>query len=533
MTKIWNSVIILVFLILIFNNSLICFGTNIQLPIQNSHKITEHPQEVWNKTFGGATLDWGWSVQQTQDGGFIIAGETTSFGAGGFDAWLIKTDEMGNEQWNKTFGGSDKDGARSVKQTSDNGYILGGYVDSYGFPGHDAWFIKTDDEGNEEWNSFFGGPASDGTFKVIQTHDEGYLGIGYADSYGAGDHDIWLIKTDSNGNEHWNRTYGTADWELGYSVKQTKDDCFVLIGTTNSYGAGAQDAWLIKTDEYGVEEWNRTYGGTDNDWGSAVLQTEDGGYILTGDTRSFGSGGYDFWLIKTDNYGNEQWKRYYGDSLYDETCYNLKSTSDGGYILTGTKTSFETGLTDYLLIKTDKDGFMQWNLTIDGGNDDWCYSVDETVDGGYIVVGKTNSYGNGNYDIWLIKVELVNHPPEICEIDGTNNGKPEVEYNYTISASDPDGDNVYYTIDWGDETPVTKYGPFESGEKFIINHSWCEKGEYILKARASDIHGLYGEWGNLEVTIPIYKSFILQNFQIYWLCKVLTSKFLLLKLILS
>ncbi len=459
MTK--NSLIItfviIIFLIGINNTSSTSIDIIKTMRIPNKNEYI--PKEAWNKTFGGEDLDWGWSVQETTDGGFIIAGETVSFGAGGYDAWLIKTDSNGNETWNKTFGGAVKDGVRSVQQTNDSGYIIAGYADSYGNPGHDVWLIKTDDGGNEEWNSIFGGLASDGAFSVWQTIDEGYVAVGYVDSYGAGNHDLWLIKTDMNGNEEWNKTYGTTEWDLGNSVQQTSDGGYIIIGATESYGSGNQDAWLIKTDMYGNEEWNKTYGGTLNDWGSAVVMADDGGYLITGDTRSYGPGGYDVWLIKTDMYGNEEWNKTYGDSASTDTGYSIKETSDGGYIITGTKTSFATELTDVWLIKTDVNGYMQWNLTLDGGEDDWSYSVDETMDEGYIITGLTNSYGNGGYDLWLIKVELVlyeNQPPNNPSDPEPEDGATDVDVNADLSwtCSDPEGDDLIYDVYFESDDPT-------------------------------------------------------------------------------
>ena len=528
-----SRLIIFVIIIFIGSNIIIGSGDNFKKIMNLSNSNVLIPREAWNKTFGGGNLDWGWSVQETIDGGFIIAGETVSFGSGGYDAWLIKTDGNGNETWNKTFGGASKDGSRTVSQTNDNGYILGGYADSYGYPGHDAWFIKTDTEGNEEWNTTVGGIASDGTFTVIQTSDEGFIGVGYADSYGAGNHDLWLVRTDKYGNEQWNKTYGTADWDLGYSLKECDDGGYIIIGTTQSYGAGNQDAWLIKTDINGVEEWNKTYGGANNDWGSAVVIGEDG-YYITGDTRSYGSGGYDVWLIKTDEYGNEQWKRVYGESVSDDTGYSFIQTSDGGFAIVGTKTSFSTQLTDMWLIKTDYNGYMNWNITIDGGEDEWSYSVDETTDGGYIITGRTNSYGSGNYDFWLIKVELVNYenlPPDAPVIDGPRRGKAGEEHEYTFTSEDHDGEDVSYYIRWGDGQviPWTDFQP--SGSPYVDNHTWTEEGNYILEAKAKDIYGEESDWERISISMPRNK--ILQNSLILKLFERIPNMFSMLNYILG
>ena len=495
-----NKLIITFFLIfLIVISSSLSIGINIKESKKALHSNEYFPKEAWNKTYGGTALDWGWCVQGTSDGGLIIAGETVSFGSGGYDAWLIKTDINGNETWNKTFGGYAKDGGRSVIQTNDDGFIIGGYVDSYGFPGHDVWLIKTDDNGLEEWNSIFGGILSDAAFSIQQTSDGGYVALGYVDSYGAGNHDIWLIKTDMNGYEEWNKTYGTSEWEIGYSAQQTIDDGFIIIGTTESYGSGGQDAWLIKTDAHGNEQWNKTFGGKNNDWGSAVVITDDGGYLLTGDTLSYGPGGYDLWLVKTDNYGNEQWKRVYGDSSSDDTGYSIKKTSDGGYIVTGTKTSFGSGLSDVWLIKTDGEGIIQWNFTFDGGIDDWAYSVDETLDGGYIITGLTNSYGAGDYDLLLIKVVLDNNenqPPTIPEISGPQFGEIEVDNEYFFVSEDLEGDEILYLVDWDDGNISGWLGPFKSGETIQIFHEWLEPGIYEIRAKAKDTYELESDWSD-------------------------------------
>jgi S-formylglutathione hydrolase FrmB len=311
---------------------------------------------MWNKTFGGSDLERGTSIQQTSDGGYIIAGSTRSYGAGNGDVWLIRTDSSGDVAWNQTFGGSDSDYGFSVQQTLDGGYIIAGSTNSYG----------------------------------------------------AGRSDVWLIKTDSSGNETWNQTFGGSDYDHGHSVQQTSDGGYIITGRTNSYGAGRSDVWLIKTDSSGDVAWNQTFGGSDNDDGYSVQQSSDGGYIITG-AYSYGAGRADVWLIKTDSSGNEMWAQIFGGSYYDYGS-SVRQTSDGGYIIAGDTESYGVGHTNVWLIKTDSSGDVEWTQTFGGSGSDYGRSVQQTSDGGFIIGGSRRFYGAGDGDIWLLKVTASPEP---------------------------------------------------------------------------------------------------------------------------
>ncbi|WXG46216.1 MAG: hypothetical protein WED05_06055 [Candidatus Atabeyarchaeum deiterrae] len=205
------------------------------------------PQAAWNKTYGGTGYDAARSVQQTSDGGYILAGYTSSFGAGGYDFWLVKTDGSGNQQWNKTYGGASDDGARSVQQTSDGGYVVAGYTTSFGAGGYDFWLVKTDGSGNQQWNKTYGGTGYDSAQSVQQTSDGGYVMAGGTFLSGASFADFCLVKTDGSGNQQWNKTYGGAVHDSAYSVQQTSDGGYIVAGLTWSFGAGGDDFWLVKT----------------------------------------------------------------------------------------------------------------------------------------------------------------------------------------------------------------------------------------------------------------------------------------------
>jgi hypothetical protein len=359
--------------------------------------FAQPPDTLWTRTFGGSNTDEGRSIQQTTDGGYIIAGKTESYGAGNSDVYLIKTDASGNEQWSQTFGGSSNDNGRSVRQTDDDGYIIAGYTLNYGAGANDVWLIKTDASGNEQWSQTFGGSSGDFGQSVQQTSDGGYIIAGTTYSYGAGYKDVYLIKTDASGQEQWSQTFGGFANDMGRSVQQTIDGGYIIAGSTLSYGPGSYDVWLIKTDASGQEQWSQTFGGSSGDYGKSVQQTSDGGYIIAGQSD------FDVYVIKTDASGQEQWSQTFGGEGGD-SGHSVKQTSDAGYIIAGTTESYSAGMKDVWLIKTDASGQGQWSQTFGGSNTDEGRSVQQTTDGGYIVAGFTQSYGAGGSDAWLIRL---------------------------------------------------------------------------------------------------------------------------------
>lgn len=358
----------------------------------------------WSQTYGGSGDDEAYSVIQTSDGGYALAGFTNSSGAGSYDFWLVKTNSSGAMQWSQTYGGAGDDEGCSVVQTSDSGYMLVGSTTSYGAGETDAWLVKTDSSGGVQWNQTYGARAEDVAYSVVQTSDGGYALAGYTDSYGAGGYDFWLVKTNSSGGMMWNQTYGGAGDDEASNVIQTSDGGYALAGYTASLGAGIDDFWLVKTDSSGNMLWNRTYGGSGDDEASCVIQTSDGGYALAGATNSSGTGGYDFWLVKTDSSGQSQWNQTYGGT-YDEAANSLVQTSDGGYALAGWTGSYGAGDVDYWLVKTDSSGSTQWSQTYGGAGDDESFSLVQTSDVGYALVGFTSSYGAGDYDAFLVKTD--------------------------------------------------------------------------------------------------------------------------------
>jgi hypothetical protein len=369
-------------------------------------------QITFQRTYGGASWDRGRSVTQTTDDGYVIAGYTRSFGAGGHDVYLVKTDASGDTIWTRAFGGANNDYAYSVKQTADGGYVIAGQTWSFGAGFGDVWLIKTDAAGDTIWTRTFGGASYDGGHSVTQTADDGYVVTGWTSSCGAGNYDVWLIKTDALGDTIWTHTYGGTSYDNGWSVAQTTDGGYIVTGYTTSFGDG--DVWLIKTDSDGDTIWTRTYGGASSDEAYSVAQTADGGYVIAGWTYSSGGGNWNIYLVKTDASGDTMWTRFFGGEDFDRG-WSVAQTADGGYVIVGETHSFGAGGTDLWLIKTDAWGDTMWTRTYGGADTDYGRSVAQTSDGGYVIAGTTWSFGTGVYDFWLIKTDSAGNSPAIAE----------------------------------------------------------------------------------------------------------------------
>jgi len=349
-------------------------------------------QITFQKTYGVSCCDWGSSVQQTTDGGYIIGGTS-----GGPDLYLIRTDVNGDLLWTRSFGGTGYDFGNSVRQTTDGGFILVGNTQSFGAGGKDVYLIKTDSNGDTLWTKTYGGTGTDDGYSVQQTTDGGYIVTGTTNSFGT--YDVYLIKSDANGNLLWSKTYGGALGDVGSSVQQTTDGGYIITGETSSFGAGANDVYLIRTDSIGGMLWSRTFGEIFAENGYEVQQTSDGGYIITGETES----GSSVYLIKCDSTGYGGWSKTFG-TIDDDNGYSVQQSADGGYIIAGKIFSFGAPNSDAYLIKTDSAGDLLWTKTFGGAGNDGCNAVQNTSDGGYILTGSLGSFGNP-YHVYLIKTD--------------------------------------------------------------------------------------------------------------------------------
>jgi hypothetical protein len=298
------------------------------------------PVLQWSRTFGGEggfLGDLGRSVQQTTDGGYIVCGSTESYTAGDEDIWLVKTDADGNKLWDKTFGGNGFNAGRSVQQTTDGGYIVCGYRDPYADGNGHAWLIKTDVDGNKLWDRTFGSEVSTIATSVQQTMDGGYVICGKAGPYETGKTETLLIKTDATGNQLFEKVFAGEGLDMGNSVHQTGDGGYIICGMAGSYEMMTAGVSLIKTDSNGNKLWGRTFGGEGGGIGNSVQQTTDGGYIVCGTKTSYETNKIKqgVWLIKTNAKGNKLWDKTFEDERFAQG-ESVQQTTDGGYIICGT-----------------------------------------------------------------------------------------------------------------------------------------------------------------------------------------------------
>jgi|CXWL01.1.fsa_nt_gi hypothetical protein len=424
------------------------------------------------KLLGGTLDEEAYSIQQTTDGGYIMAGysqssangDVTDVNHGGIngtlDFWIVKLDADRNLYWNKLLGGDGNEIVTSIQQTTDGGYIVAGYSNSsangdvteINNGNYDYWIVKLDADRNITWNRLIGGSGTDQAQSIRQTIDGGYIVAGFSNSSNSGNvsevnhggYDYWIVKLDGSGNMIWDKLLGGNADEMAKQVIQGNDETFVVAGQSTSSANGNVtgvnhggifpiDNWIVRLNTNGSILWNKLLGGNGEDAAQSIQQTTDDGYIVAGYSTStangdvtgvnHGSGGSrDFWIEKLDRFGNITWNKLLGGDNWDQ-AYSIKQTADDGYIVTGYSNSSTSGdITgsnhgpansyDYWIVKLNAIGNITWNKLIGGSGEDYSYSIYQAADGGYVVAGyatssftgDVNSYNHGNKDIWVIKL---------------------------------------------------------------------------------------------------------------------------------
>jgi len=405
----------------------------------------QQPDLDWQKSLGGSENDLIFSMQQTADDGYIVVGDSYSVDGditgnhGNWDYWVVKLDLAGNITWQKSLGGSGSDYANSIQQTTDGGYIVAGFSFSNdgdvtgNHGGDDFWVVKLDAAGNINWENSLGGSGLDYAESIQQTSDGGYVVVGGSDSNDGdvtGNHgrkDCWVVKMDASGTIMWQKSLGGSLADSGYSIQQTSDGGYIIAGESESSDGdvtgnnGNKDNWIVKLDASGNITWQQSLGGSNHDSAKSIQQTTDGGYIVTGWSNSNDGditgnhANYDYWIVKLNATGNITWQKSLGGNGEDR-AYSIRQTSDGGYLVAGESRSIDGNVTgnngnkDCWIVKLDAVGNITWQQSLGGSGNDSAYSVQQTTNGGYIVAGGASSYdgdvtgNNGKSDFWIVKL---------------------------------------------------------------------------------------------------------------------------------
>lgn len=407
--------------------------------------LIAQPNIEWQQSYGGSDTDIGHDIEHTPDGGYIIAGQTrstdgdVSIAHGFYDYWVAKISSDGSLEWERSYGGSHHDIAQDIEVTNDGGYIILGTSDSedgqVSDPRNlsDFWIVKINSIGDIEWEKSLGGYNNDFGYAIEQTADGGYIVGGSSNSESVdvsnnyGNYDYWLVKLSSNGEMEWEKSLGGSKSDVAYSLRQTTDGGYILAGKSHSndgdvtgnhdIGNFIHDFWIVKVDSLGQIEWQNSLGGSDHESAHSIQQTDDGGYIVTGLTRSTDGdvtqnfGDWDTWVVKLYADGNIEWQKTIG-SYYDQIAQDIKQTTDGGYIIVGCSGDgaqvFEHK--KFWAVKINSTGTIDWQQSYGGIDVDRALSVLQTEDEAYILAGVSDSdngditNSHGGSDVWVVKL---------------------------------------------------------------------------------------------------------------------------------
>lgn len=344
-------------------------------------------------------------VIQTSDGGYAIIGRTVRFDEkSGVNAYLVKTTALGDIQWTKTYGGRGSEEGYSIVQTKDGGYTFVGYTNSVENNTLDVFVVHTAGNGDVLWSKNYGGTGIDRGFSIMQTSDGGYIVSGETYSYECGGVNAYLLRINEKGDTLWSKHFGGNGIEEGRSVIETSDGGFIVTGASNSFDGGDYDVFLIKVDKGGKLLWTQTFGGTGNEMGMSVVETEDSSFAITGYTESFGIGRLDVYFVLTDALGNMKWTKTFG-GVYDDFGNSIRETAGGGFVIAGYSNSFDNNKgMEVFLVRTDEHGEELWAKTLGQKNDEFGNSVIQSADGGFVVTGNSISTQiNGKSEIEKIK----------------------------------------------------------------------------------------------------------------------------------
>lgn len=457
------------------------------------------PRIIWERKFGGEGSEQRLSIVLASEGGYLISGETDSYGADGFDIWMIKVDDDGTVQWNRTYGGEGDEGIIEVRRLSEGGYAILGRTPSIGVDDRDLWLIKTDEDGLVRWDRRLIRPEIEGLSSFHQTPDGGFIFAGSVLGKDRNTNDNFLFKTDGNGDEEWNHTYTRPGHESVQDLLITPDDRYLIAGSIGKYGE--MDIRLIKADKRGRTKWTANLGGHGYQVARSIYRASDDGYVIAGHTYC-AEGSNDILLMKTDPMGKELWTTSFGGQSEDYVS-SVDPTSDGGYLLAGSTGSYGADPYNMWLIKTDGHGVPEWNRTFGGKNFDWGSDAVQTPDGGFLIVGTTESYRGSSTDIMVAKlVECSTPDPRSVQSETLYYPTPSPTETTPIPYTGDDHTEISYQIPEVtsilNAIRIIKRDLYETGKGpiIVIGHN----ADFSDMETANDVYASFLDHGNLVIT---------------------------------
>jgi hypothetical protein len=437
---------------------------------------------VWTRAYGGAGRDYGCCVRETLDGGYVVCGVTDSQGAGDGDVYLVRTDANGDTLWTRTYGGVAYDEGWGLELVPDGGFVIVGETSSFGAGAQDLYLIRTDANGDTLWTRTYGGANLDRGEVVRRRTDGTFVVTGTTKSMGDPDGDVYLLLVGANGDTLWTRTYGGSSTDEALGLQITSDGGYIIGGISTSFGTDGWDAYVIKTDAMGDTLWTRNYGTTDSDGCHDIVESAEGGYLFVG--AIYRQNRFRSWIVRLDETGEQLWTQVY-PGPYWQTANAVQQTPDGGYITAGGTELASSGTDQVHVMRLDASGDTLWTNTYGRGgtsNYDHGRSIDLTQDGHFIVAAESESPGDGSLDLWLLKIE-----------EGTTAVAtphfPDRHRESLLSQNFPnpfaDRTNVSFRVPRASHVTINVYNLLGQKVATLANR-WMSEGDHALAWDASD-----------------------------------------------
>jgi hypothetical protein len=355
---------------------------------------------LWSHAYGGNEVDHFNQVIPAGDGNFLLVGGTSSFGAGDEDMWLVKVALNGDSIWSRTFGGSGREFAMDIIPSNDGGFLLVGVTESFSSGLWDMWLVKTTSNGDSIWSRTYGGSGYEMAFDIVPSNDGGFLLVGRTNSFGAGSYDMYVVRINAQGDALWTCTYGGIDFDEACSAISLINGEYLLAGRTSSFGPSGSNMYLIRINDLGNLLETKTYGTSNSDWANSIIPSGDGGYLLAGESRTYVGYPYsytDIYLVKVNAHLDELWSLIYGEwSQVSEKAYSIVLSGDGGFYVVGERNSYFTP--SVYFVKVNGLGNVIWDYTFGEG---FANSIINTGDGNFLLAG----YEDNLNDAYIICVE--------------------------------------------------------------------------------------------------------------------------------